>query len=273
MAPNYSKYQGNLPGSVISIVKISVITVSYNSAATIATAVSSVASQVYQNIEHLVIDGQSTDETRKVVEAHCHPYLIFSSESDSGIYDAMNKGLKRATGAVVGFLNSDDFYSHEHVLNAVAECFEKDPCLEACYSDLVYVDQFNVNKTVRFWKSSPFRQGSFSHGWCPPHPTFFVSRAVYERFGFFDANYRIAADAELMIRFLEVHKIRVKYIPDVWVKMRLGGTTNKNLRNIWLQNQEILRALKSHRLASNPIKFLTSKLFSRGLQFVHRPAK
>ena len=185
----------------------------------------------------------------------------------------MNKGIAHASGDIVGFLNADDFYAHDGVLNAVAQCFAEDPVLDACYSDLIYVDQLDTSRTVRYWQTNPFEAGSFSRGWCPPHPTFFVRRSVYERLGGFDLSYGIAADVELMMRFLEVHKLRVKYVPDVWVKMRMGGTTNKNWRNVWNQNQEVLRALKSHGLSANPLRFFTHKLWSRGLQFVRRPTE
>lgn len=251
--------------------KITVITVSYNSAATIADTLRSVATQTHPDVEHFVIDGQSIDGTVQVIEAHRHRNLVLSSEPDKGIYDAMNKGSALACGEIIGFLNADDFYAHDQVLASVAKFFEDDPTLDACYSDLMYVDQFDTSRTVRYWQSNGFVSGAFSRGWCPPHPTFFVRRSIYKQFGGFDFSYRIAADVELMMRFLEVHKIRVKHVPDVWVKMRMGGTTNKSLQNVWVQNQEILRALKSHSLPANPLKFFANKLWSRGKQFVQRP--
>jgi len=231
----------------------------------------SVSEQSHADIEHVVVDGASTDGTLAVLQSHRAQLSELESEPDAGIYDAMNKGIARSCGEIVGFLNADDFYAYDQVLASVSKCFDDDPTLDACYSDLMYVDQFSTSQTVRFWQSSGFVAGAFSRGWMPPHPTFFVRRSVYERFGGFDLNYRIAADVELIMRFLEVHNIRVKYVPDVWVKMRMGGTTNKNLRNVWLQNQEVLRALKSHGLHANPLSFLVNKLWSRGKQFVQRP--
>ena len=183
----------------------------------------------------------------------------------------MNKGIKLAQSEIIGFLNSDDLYANNDVLSNVAKVFADDPSLDACYADLVYTDQFDTELTVRFWQSSDFVPGAFSKGWCPPHPTFFIRRLVYERFGGFDLNYRIASDAELMMRFLEVHNIRVRYVPEVWVKMRMGGTTNKNLKNIWLQNLEVLHALKEHGLSSKTILFYGHKLLSRIKQFYHKP--
>jgi glycosyltransferase involved in cell wall biosynthesis len=184
----------------------------------------------------------------------------------------MNKGLSQATGEVVGFLNSDDFYASDDVLSAVADVFGEDPALDACYSDLIYLDRVDISRVVRYWESNSFFSGAFSKGWCPPHPTFFVRRSVYERFGGFDLTYAIASDVELMMRFFEVHKIRVRYVPEVWVKMRMGGTTNRSWKNIWVQNQEVLRALHSHGLTANPIRFFGHKLLSRGKQLCQRPS-
>jgi glycosyltransferase involved in cell wall biosynthesis len=253
--------------------KISVITVSYDSKATIVETLASVAAQSHVDFEHIVIDGASTDGTLDVLQAHRSQLAVLVSQPDAGIYDAMNKGIAVARGDIVGFLNADDFYAHDRVLETVAYCFAEDSKLDACYSDLMYVDQLDSSRTVRYWQSNPFVPGSFSRGWCPPHPTLFVRRSVYERFGGFDLTYRIAADVELMMRFLEAHKVRVKYVPGIWVNMRMGGTTNKNLRNVWIQNQEVLRALKSHRLAANLLGFFVHKLWSRGLQFVRRPVE
>ena len=208
--------------------KISVITVTYNCAQVVIDCLASVSGQSYSDVEHIVVDGESFDGTMDVLEVHGSQLALLVSEPDAGIYDAMNKGIAFASGDIVGFLNADDFYVNDSVLETVAKLFADDPTLEACYADLMYVDQFDKTRIVRYWKSSPFLSGSFARGWCPPHPTFFVRRSVYERFGGFDLGYRIAADVELMMRFLEVNKLRVKYVPDAWVKMRMGGTTNKN---------------------------------------------
>ena len=252
--------------------KISVITATYNCVSVVADCLASIAVQTHDDVEHLVIDGASTDDTLAVLQAHRDGIAVLVSEPDSGIYDAMNKGIKLAKGDIIGFLNSDDFYASDNVLSRVAEVFEQNPSLDACYADLIYTDQLDTSHTVRFWESSDFVPGAFSQGWCPPHPTFFVRRSVYEQFGRFNLDYRIASDVELMMRFLEVHKIRVRYVHEVWVKMRLGGTTNKSLKNIWVQNQEVLHALRSHGLAANSIQFYGHKLLSRGKQFFQRPS-
>ncbi|XDZ70423.1 glycosyltransferase family 2 protein [Alphaproteobacteria bacterium LSUCC0744] len=251
--------------------KISVITVTYNCASVVENCLTSIAEQSYTDVEHIVVDGASTDGTLDILNIYRSNFAVLLSEPDTGIYDAMNKGLALASGDIVGFLNADDFYAHDRALENVVRCFTDNQLLDACYSDLMYVDKSDTSRTVRYWQSNSFVTASFSRGWCPPHPTFFVRRYVYERFGNFDLTYRIAADIELMTRFLEVRKLNVKYIPEVWVKMRIGGTTNKNWLNIWVQNREVLRALKYHGLSANPLRFFVHKIWSRGLQFLRRP--
>ena len=250
--------------------KLSIVTVCYNSDKTIGHTLRSVREQTYGLIEHIVIDGGSTDNTLAVVSAEGSHLAKIVSEKDSGIYDAMNKGIAMATGEIIGFINSDDFYASSDVLAKVVAVFN-DSNIDACYSDLCYVKKNDILAVVRYWKSSTFRPNSFGGGWCPPHPTFFVRREIYERFGVFDLSYKIAADFELMMRLLEVHDVRVKYIPEVLVKMRMGGTSNRSLSNIVKQNKEVLRALKSHGFPSSIWRVLVHKLISRGQQFFVRP--
>ena len=251
--------------------KISIITVTYNNVSVINDCLDSVKLQNYNNIEHIIIDGGSTDGTLQYLQSKRAEFKTLISEPDNGIYDAMNKGIKYSTGDIVGFLNSDDFYANNNVIIKVVKEFEDNTKIEACYADLIYVDQLDTSKTVRYVKSSKFKEGLFSKGWCPPHPTFFVRRSVYERFGKFDLKYRIASDVDLMMRFLEKHKIKSQYIPEVWVKMRIGGTNNKNLKNIFLQNKEILNSFNNNNLRVNWLKFLIYKVVSRTLQFFKRP--
>lgn len=251
--------------------KISIITVCFNSAATIADALRSVDAQTWGDREHIVVDGASRDATLQVVDAFRHPTRRVVSEPDQGIYDAMNKGIGLATGDVVGFINSDDFYASPDVLARVAAAFD-DQLVDATYGDLCYVEQDNVDKVARYWRSSDFRPGMFATGWVPPHPTLFVRRSVLARHGAFDLRYRIAADFELMARLIEVHRIRTTYLPHVLVKMRLGGTTNRSWSNILRQNQEIWRALDAHQLQPSLASFVLGKLVSRGRQFLARPA-
>ena len=247
--------------------KISIITVTYNSASVISNCLQSVKSQKHADIEHIIVDGASTDGTLSFLESKREQLNTLISEADEGIYDAMNKGIKIANGDIIGILNSDDFCANNEVLSKVADIFTNNHSLDACYSDLVYVDQFNTSKIIRYFKSCNFISGLFAKGWCPPHPTFFVRRSIFERFGSFDLNYSIASDVDLMMRFLEVHKINVFYIPEIWVKMRMGGTTNKNLKNIWAQNKEIIFSLKKNNLQVNIISFFFHKVISRSKQF------
>lgn len=250
--------------------KISIITVCFNSAATINDTIKSVKNQHYHDLEYILIDGGSSDQSVDMILAAGDLISKFISEVDEGIYDAMNKGINLASGEVIGFINADDIYSSDRVLECIAKTFS-DPNIDACYADLCYVKQTKTDSIIRYWKSSKFIPGSFEKGWCPPHPTFFVRRSIYKKYGLFNPSYQIAADFELMMRFLEVHKIKSKYIPNTFVHMRLGGTTNKSLPNIIKQNLEILRALRMHSSSSKPLYFLFLKLISRLRQFISKP--
>jgi glycosyltransferase involved in cell wall biosynthesis len=246
--------------------RISVITVTYNSAKTVADTMVSVAMQSYADIEHLVIDGASKDSTLDIVRSQGRSQTRLISESDDGIYDAMNKGLVLASGDVVGFLNSDDLYADASALEKVANAFE-DSEVEACYADLVYVSQDN-RRVVRFWKSRSFIKGDFAKGWCPAHPTFYVRKSVIERLGLFDRSYKLAADVEFMMRYLERGQIRSLYIPHVLVRMRVGGATNQSWKNIRKQNIEVFSALRKNSVAFSAVKFLIIKVFSRVWQYI-----
>jgi len=182
----------------------------------------------------------------------------------------MNKGISLMTGDIVGTLNADDFYSSDFVLSEVEKVF-MDPSIEACYGDLVYVKQDDALKGVRYWKSGEYEDGLFRSGWMPAHPTFFVRKSVYERFGKFSLDYKIAADFELLFRFIEQKKIKIKYIPKVLVKMRMGGTTNKNLSNVITQNQEIIKILKDYYSDFSLVGFISRKLANRALQYIKHP--
>jgi len=250
--------------------KISIITVVLNNVNTIVDTINSVLCQKYKNIEYIIIDGGSTDGTLSLLKSRRHQLSALVSEPDRGIYDAMNKGLKLANGDVIGFLNADDFYCNSEVISKVAREFELDSFLEANYADLIYVDKINTSKSIRYFKSSEFKQGLFLKGWCPPHPTFFARKSVYERFGNFNLKYNLASDVDLMMRFLEKYKIKSLYKPETWVKMRMGGVSNKNLKNIWLQNMEILNSIYNNGLTVNPIMFFFYKIISRLKQYIRR---
>lgn len=243
----------------------------YKSAATITDTLQSVAMQTYPSVEHIVVDGLSTDDTMNIVNKFQHVAHVVS-EQDAGIYDAMNKGIRLATGDVVGFINADDFYATPEALSLVMKAFE-DPAIEACYGDLCYVKQNDIQSIVRYWRSSKFTPGFFYDGWCPPHPTFFVRREVYERYGSFDLDYKIASDIELMMRLLERYRISVIYLPKILVNMRMGGTTNRSIGNIIKQNREVWRAFQKNGLHPSFIRFVIGKLLSRGRQYVSRPTQ
>ena len=250
--------------------KISIITATYNSDKTITDTLDSVAAQSHDDIEHIIVDGQSRDDTLLILDAHRSQIARIISEPDRGIYDAMNKGIEVATGDVIGLLNSDDVFAERDSLREVATAMQ-DLGVDCCYGDLVYVDSGDLSRIVRYWKSRPYEAGLFRKGWVPPHPTFYVRRHVYERYGRFDLNYRLAADFELMLRFLEKHRIRSVYIPRVLVKMRLGGATNQSLANIFKQNVEIYRSARQHQIGMSVVKFVLGKIWARSAQFLSRP--
>ncbi len=249
--------------------KITVVTAVYNGAETIEDTINSVAAQTYSSVEHIVIDGLSTDPTMSIVNRRRNDISLVVCERDAGIYDAMNKGIAAATGDVIGTLNADDVYEHDQVLAQVADLFS-DPELDACYANLVYVDRTDLQKIVRYWTSQPFEPGLFFKGWIPAHPTFFVRKAVYERCGGFDLDYKIQSDFELTLRLLELHRIRSRYVPEIWVRMRMGGTTNKSIMNIIRGNLEAYRACRKHQLRVSPLFFVT-KIAARIPQFFRRP--
>jgi len=216
--------------------KISIITATYNSAATLPDTLRCMGEQDYPNIEHILIDGVSKDATLEIARGFPHLSRIYS-EPDHGIYDTMNKGLRLATGDVIGILNSDDFYTHPEVLSRVMAQMERTGA-EMLYADLEYVQALNTDRVVRHWKAGDYRHGHFLRGWMPPHPTLFVRREVYEKYGGFNTHLRLSADYELMLRMLHRHRVSVCYLPEVIVRMRTGGVSNANFRNRWRANRE-----------------------------------
>jgi glycosyltransferase involved in cell wall biosynthesis len=210
--------------------KISIITITYNSEATLEETLLSVINQTYKDIEYIVVDGKSTDGTLKIVDQYKNKIATILSEKDNGLYDALNKGIEIATGDVIGILHSDDFYIDDQVIQKYADMFLKTGA-DAIYSDLYYVDKTNTNKIIRQWKSGTFTSGSFVNGWMPPHPTFFVKRKVYDTFGKFNTDFKSAADYELMLRFIQKQGIHISYLPEYTVKMRVGGKSNVTVQN------------------------------------------
>jgi glycosyltransferase involved in cell wall biosynthesis len=247
-------------------VKISVVTVVFNGASTIEDTILSVARQTHADIEHIVIDGGSTDGTLDVIARHRDRLAIVVSEPDSGLYDAMNKGIAAAAGDVIGTLNADDVYADDSVLGQVATAMQ-DPSCDACYADLIYVDARDAVKVRRVWRSRVFSPGLFLSGWMPAHPTFFVRRSVYERYGLFDTAYKLQADFELTMRFMEVHGIKAAYVPRLWVRMRSGGVSNRSVLNVIRGNLEAWRACRRHGFRVGP-GFILRKIASRLPQFL-----
>lgn len=253
--------------NISGIPKITVITVVYNGVSTIEATILSVASQTYPNVEHIVIDGDSTDGTMDIIYSHQDKIAVIRSEPDRGMYEAMNKGLALATGDVVGFLNADDIYADSHVLEKIAQTLDAQQ-VDACYGDLVYVDKEDRSRVVRYWKSQPYYEGLFEKGWMPAHPTFYANRCVYNKYGDYDLAFRRQSDFELTLRFLVVHKIKTVYIPKVLVRMRSGGAS-QGVRHIIEGNIEAYRACRKYSLNVTPL-FIAKKIFSRIPQFFRR---
>ena len=215
--------------------KVSIITATFNSAATVLDTLKSVQSQTWQALEHIVVDGASTDDTLRLLEAGKHrgPFV---SEPDKGIYDAMNKGIQMASGEIVGILNSDDVYANPTIIEKVVQLFEQTGA-DAVYGDLWYVDAADMQRVKRKWVAGSYRREAFLYGWMPPHPTFFVRKSVYKQYGLFNLDMYTAADYELMLRFLYKYQIPAAYLPEVMVKMRVGGASNQSLKNRLLANK------------------------------------
>jgi glycosyltransferase involved in cell wall biosynthesis len=228
---------------------ISIITATLNSSKTIADCLASVRDQEVK-AEHIILDGGSTDNTLNIVKSYPHVSHIIS-ELDSGIYDAMNKGISYASGDIIGILNSDDFYANRFVLEKVLKKF-RDHSLYACYGDLQYVNANDTSKITREWKSGKFTAKSFYWGWMPPHPTFFVRRGIYKKYGSFNLDLGSAADYEIMLRLLVKHEITVEYIPEVLVKMRAGGVSNVSLMNRIKANRMDRKAWRINRIRPYP---------------------
>ena len=225
-------------------IRISVVTATWNCVATIADCLASMAAQSYAQRDHIVIDGASTDGTIHILEARRHQLAVLLSEPDGGIYEALNKGIARATGDVVGFLHADDLFGDTDVLRSVADIFS-DPGISAVYGDLQYVRKEDTGRVVRHWRASPYSARKLAWGWMPPHPTLYVRREWYETMGAFDTSYRIAADYLSVLTLFSQPGFRAVYLPRVMVKMRLGGASNRSLGNIVRKSREDYHALRS----------------------------
>lgn len=227
--------------------KFSFITVTFNSSATLRDTIQSVLSQTYPDIEYIIVDGCSQDKTVDIIKEYEPLFdgrLKWISEKDQGLYDAMNKGFQMATGDMVGIINSDDLLAEATAIEKVIDCFEGHKDIDCVYADLYYVSQYDTSKIVRHWITG--KQRSFSKGRHPAHPTFYVKREIYSKYGLFDLDFKFAADFELMLRLVEKEHIRLFYLPEPLVRMRLGGTTSKNLTNIRKGNIECLNAFRKN---------------------------
>lgn len=221
--------------------KVSIITITYNSASTLKDTIESVINQSYPNIEYIIVDGKSTDSTLEIIESYKNKISKIVSEKDNGLYDALNKGISVATGDLVGIIHSDDFYTSNLVIEKIVQTIELNQA-DAAYADLYYVDKDDTNNIFRKWKSGAYNHGMFLNGWMPPHPTFFVKRECYIKYGAFNLDLVSAADYELMLRFIHKHHIKLAYVPEFIIKMRVGGKSNISLKNRIRANQEDRKA-------------------------------
>lgn len=245
---------------------ISLITAVYNRVATIGQALDSVAQQTYSNIEHVIVDGGSTDGTLGVIAQRQTPAMRVISEPDEGIYDALNKGMRLARGEIIGLVHSDDFLANDAVIAAVSQAFAV-PGIDAVYGDLDYVAADDPAHVVRRWRAGRFSPASLRRGWMPPHPALFIRRQVFEIYGGYDTSYRIAADYEAILRWFGAGAIRAAYLPEVLVKMRVGGESNRTVERIWRKSCEDYRALRAHRVGG--LATLACKNISKVPQFWH----
>ncbi|EGR4062145.1 glycosyltransferase family 2 protein [Vibrio cholerae] len=224
--------------------KVSVITATYNSSQTIVDTVRSLEGQTYSDIEYIIVDGASKDNTLQVIEQNCSRVSKIISEPDRGIYDALNKGIQAATGDIIGFLHSDDLLAYPQAIADLVNTMQASQS-QAVYADLEYVSKDDISKTVRLWTSGEYQKQNLLNGWMPPHPTFYMRRECYQALGMFDLSFRISADYDSLLRYLWLNSVTMSYLPKVLIKMRVGGASNRSLRNIYKKSFEDIRALKN----------------------------
>jgi len=248
--------------------KVSIITVVYNGVEHVGDCIKSVLSQTHKDIEYIVIDGASSDGTMQVVDSFKNRIACIISEKDKGMYYALNKGILMAKGDVVGFLHSDDLYADEHSLEKVVKIFGTEG-VESVYAGILYVEKNNTNRIIRYWRSERHTESLFRKGWMPPHTSFFVKKIVYEKHGLFNTSFKIAADYELMLRFLYKYRISSFFLDDAIVKMRYGGVSNRNISNIIAKSREDRMICKSYNLG---YMSLLMKNLQKLPQFILRPS-
>lgn len=249
--------------------KVSIITVVLNNAEYIEACIQSVINQDYENIEYIVIDGGSTDGTIDVIKKYEDKITVWISEPDDGMYYAINKGIDMSSGDIIGMLHSDDLYIDAHVISNVVRKFGKDN-VDSVYADLVYVERNNLSNVVRYYDSSVFRISKFAYGWMPAHPSCFIRKNVYAKYGLYKTDYIIAADYELLVRFYAKHRVSYSYLPKVIVKMRSGGLSTRNFKSNVILNGEIVRACRENGIETNMFK-VYSKYFVKLAQLFKRP--
>ena len=245
--------------------KLTLITISYNSERTILNTLFSIKNQTFKDFEYLLIDGKSIDKTIEIAKRFNNISKIIS-EPDNGIYDALNKGIKNSSGNIIGFLNSDDIFYDENSLKLISDAFDKNT--DCVFGDLVYTDKKNNLKRV--WKGSGFKKGAFKKAWMPAHPTFYCRRSVYEDLGLYNDSYKIAGDFELMLRFLEKHNINAKYIPHTIVNMKVGGASNSGIKSKLVILREEFRAFKENEILVNKFSYILHK-GKKFKEFIFRP--
>ncbi len=248
--------------------KISVVTAVMNGRATLPRMLESLRAQTYDDIEHVVQDGGSTDGTLDYLHANGHPAMALVSGPDKGIYDAINQGIRRATGDVIGLLHADDHLAGSDVLQAVAQAMA-DPQIDGVYGDLQYVARDDETHVIRHWSAGPYAQSNLKRGWMPPHPTLYLRREVFARAGLYDTSYRIAGDYDGMLRFLTKGQVRLAYIPQVMVRMKIGGVSNRSFAHMIRKSREDYRAIRRYKVGG--IGTLMAKNLSKISQFSSKP--
>ncbi len=223
--------------------KISIITACYNADATIERTIKSVLNQSYKNIEYIIVDGGSSDKTLDIIKSYSHGISNMVSEPDKGIYDALNKGITLATGDFIGFLHADDAFASSQIIEKITQLATNS---DAVYGDLQYVSE--NEKVIRHWESGLFSLKALKRGWMPPHPTLYIKRELYDKIGHFNLEYKIASDYDLMLRLLSIPNLKVAYLPEVVVLMRVGGASNKSLSNIIQKSKEDYKAIKRNKI-------------------------
>ncbi len=227
--------------------KVSIVTATFNSASTVLDTLQSLNQQTYSDIEYIVIDGDSSDNTVAVIEQQCPRLSKIISEPDKGIYDALNKGIELATGDIVGFLHSDDLFAYPDAVKDLVETLQFSNA-QAVYADLEYVAKSDTSKVIRKWTSGNYQRNKLRHGWMPPHPTFYMKRELYQKLGLFDLDLKIAADYDSLLRYLWSNQVQAAYLPKVVTKMRVGGASNRSLKNIVEKTKEDVQALKNNHI-------------------------